>query len=62
MCKYLLCKYLAKLNAFLVEAVNIPKEALEHYLVLEVCKNGPQCFGCKLLSDDDAGRTVSFKI
>ena len=36
MCKNLLCKNFAELNAFLIETVYIPKEALEHNLVLEV--------------------------
>ena len=36
MCKNLLCKNFAELNAFLIEAVYIPKEALEHNLVFKV--------------------------
>ena len=34
----LLCQELAKLHAFLVEGVDVPHEALEHDLVLEVGK------------------------
>ena len=59
MCEYFLCKHLAELYAFLVEAVYIPQEALEHDLVLEMgeqCANG---FRSESLSNDDAGRTVA---
>ena len=37
--QYPLCQYLAKLYALLVEAVQVPYKALEHDLVLKVCKN-----------------------
>ena len=52
--KYCLCKYLTKLYTFLVEAVDVPDEALEHYLVLEVCKEGTDCCWVDLLSVDKA--------
>jgi hypothetical protein len=38
MSEYLLGKYFTKLDTFLVKAVDIPYEALEHNLVLEVGK------------------------
>ena len=60
--KYLLCKYLAELYAFLVKAVDIPYKALEHYFVLEVCQKGTQSFGRKLLTDDGAGGASSLKV
>ena len=36
--EYFLCKYFTELYAFLVEAVDVPYEALEHNLVLEMSK------------------------
>ena len=41
----LLCQDLAELHAFLVEGVDVPGEALEHDLVLEVGQQGPQGLG-----------------
>ena len=38
MCKYAFCKDFTELNTFLIEAVYIPQESLEHDLVLEVSK------------------------
>ena len=38
MCEDLLREDFAKLYAFLVEAVQVPQETLEHDLVLEVCE------------------------
>ena len=38
--EYFLCKYFTELYAFLVKAVDVPYEALEHNLVLEVSKHG----------------------
>ena len=38
MCKNSLCKYLTKLNTFLIEAVDVPYKSLEHNLVLKVSK------------------------
>jgi hypothetical protein len=35
-------KDFAQLNAFLIETVDIPDKALEHYFVLEVGKKGTQ--------------------
>ena len=57
--KYFLCKYFAELNAFLVEAVHVPKEALEHDLVLVVGEERAHGFGSESLANDDAGRTVA---
>ena len=38
MCKYAFCKDFTELNTFLIEAVYIPQESLEHDFVLEVSK------------------------
>ena len=42
MCKNTFCKNLTKLYTFLVEAVQVPYKALEHDLVLKVCKKRTQ--------------------
>ena len=47
------CQYLTQLNAFLIEAVDVPQESLEHNLVLEVCKQCPKCLRINLLTNDD---------
>ena len=60
--KYALRKYLSKLNAFLVKAVQIPQKALEHYLVLKMRQKRAQGTGIDLIADNDAGRTPSLKI
>ena len=57
--KYFLGKYLSELNAFLVEAVDVPCEALEHDLVFEMRKQRTECFRCERVADDDAGRTIA---
>ena len=57
--QYLLCQHLAQLNAFLVKAVHVPKEALEHDLVLIVGKKCTHGLGGESVADDDAGRTVA---
>ena len=57
--KNLLCKYLAQLYTFLVEAVKVPCEALEHDLVLEMGKDRAYRFRSELIADDDAGRSVA---
>ena len=41
-CQDALCEELAQLDTFLVEAVDIPDEALEHDLILEVAEQGAQ--------------------
>ena len=56
-CKYTFCKDFTKLYTLLVEAVQIPEEALEHDLVLKVCKKRTQRLRCKFLTDNDTGRT-----
>ena len=62
MCKYTFRKNFTKLNAFLVEAVQIPYEALEHDLVLKVSKQCTQGSRGKLLTDDNAGRTFTLEV
>ncbi len=57
-----LCKDLAELYAFLIEAVDVPDKALEHDLVLEVCKKGTQRLRGELLADDDARRTAALEV
>ena len=56
------CKDFTKLDAFLVEAVYVPQESLEHDLILEVCKQCSQRLRIYLISDDDAGRTAAFEV
>ena len=60
--KHALGQYFAQLYAFLVEAVQVPQEALEHHLVLEMRKQRPQRFRRKLLPDDDAAGPVAFEV
>ena len=54
-----LSKELAELYAFLVEAVDVPYKALEHDLVLEVCKERAERLGIEVIARDDAGRTAA---
>ena len=56
------CKDFTKLYTFLVEAVYVPQESLEHDLILEVCKQCSQRLRIYLISDDDAGRTAAFEV
>ena len=56
------CKDFTKLYAFLVEAVYVPQESLEHDLILEVCKQCSQRLRIYLISDNDAGRTAAFEV
>ena len=60
--QYPLCQHLAQLNAFLVKAVQVPCEALEHHLVFKVCKQSTQSLGSKLFADDYAGGAAAFKV
>ena len=62
MCKHALCQNLSKLYAFLIEAVHIPQEALEHNLVLKVCQKCSERLWVYLLTDDDAGWTSALEI
>ena len=61
-CEDALCKLLAELNAFLVKTVDVPKEALEHDLVLKVGEQGAKRTRGQLAADDDAGRTAALEI
>ena len=54
-----LSKEFAELYAFLVEAVDVPYEALEHDLVLEVSKESAERLGIEVFACDDAGRTAA---
>lgn len=49
----LLCKDLTELYAFLVEGVEVPEEALEHDLVLEVGEQGTECLRGQAVSMDE---------
>ena len=60
-CKDLIRKNLSELYAFLVKAVDIPCESLEHDLVLKVSEQRTQRLRNQLISDDDAGRSLSFE-
>ena len=61
-CKNTFCKDFTKLNAFLVKAVYIPQESLEHNFIFEVCKECAKACRIYLLADDDAGRTAAFEV
>ena len=52
--KYTFCKDFTKLYAFLVKAVYVPQESLEHNFVLEVSKKCTKRFRCYLITNDDA--------
>ena len=54
-----LCQVLAQLHPFLVVGVDIPQEALEHHLVLEVGKQRAQIPGCKPVAIEQRRGTVS---
>ena len=56
------CQHLAQLNAFLVKTVQVPQEALEHYLVFKMRKQSAECFRCQAVPDNDAGRAVACKL
>ena len=62
MCQDTLCQHFSKLNTFLVKAVDVPQESLEHHLILKMSKKRSQRSRCQLIADDDAGRTSSLKI
>ena len=57
-----LCEHLAELNAFLVEAVQVPAESLEHDLVLEMSEQCAERCRVQLIADDDAGRTAALEV
>ena len=56
--QHALRQHLAQLYAFLVKAVQVPEESLEHHLVLEVGKQRTQRFRRQFLADNDAGGAV----
>ena len=58
----LLGKDFAELNAFLVEGVDVPREALEHDLVFKVSKQSAHGGRGQLFADDDGGRTTTLEI
>ena len=58
----LLGQDLTQLDTLLVEGVDVPREALEHDLVLEVGKQSAQGGGGQLVADDDGGRTATLEL
>ena len=62
MCKNTFCKDFSKLNAFLVEAVQVPYEALEHDLVLKVSKKCTKRCRVQVLTNDNAGGTFALEV
>ena len=52
-CKNPFGKYLAQLDAFLVKAVQIPEETLEHHFVLKVGQQCAKCFRGQLFANND---------
>lgn len=55
------CQNLTQLYAFLIEAVYIPCKALEHNLILKMCKQCTQSLRGQPVTDDNAGRTSAFE-
>ena len=53
---------LAELDALLVEAVDVPYEALEHDLVLEMRKQCAENLRGQLVGHDDGRRAVAFEV
>ena len=45
-----------------VKAVQVPYKALEHDLVLKVCKKRTQRLRCKFLTNNDTGRTSALEV
>ena len=62
MCKDTFCKNFTKLYTFLVKAVYIPYESLEHNLIFKVSEECTKCFRCQFFSDNNAGWTSTFKV
>ena len=60
--QYPLCQYLAKLYALLVEAVQVPCEALEHNLILKMRQQRAQSLRSQLIAYNDAGGTAACKV
>ena len=61
-CEHAFGQDLAKLNAFLVEAVEVPEETLEHDLVLEMSEECAHGFRGEPIADDDARRPSAIKL
>ena len=58
----LLGQNLAQLDAFLVEGVDVPCEALEHDLVLKVGQQSTQGGGGQFVADDDGAGTAALEL
>ena len=56
------CQYLTQLNTFLIKAIHIPKESLEHYFVLKMCQKCSQASRIHLITNDNTGWTSTFKV
>ena len=61
-CEHAFGQDLAKLHAFLVEAVEVPEETLEHDLVLEMREERSHGFRREPIADDDARRPSAIKL
>ena len=59
--KHLLGKHFAKLDAFLIEGIDIPGKSLEHDLVFKVGKQSAKCSWCQLIADNNGRRSVAGK-
>ena len=60
--QYAFREHFAQLDAFLVKAVQVPQEALEHDLVFIVGQQGAKCFRRQLVTDDDTAGPVAGKV
>ena len=57
-----LCQHLPQLYSFLVKAVQVPQEALEHHLVFKMRQQRAKCFRCQSVTDNDTRRPVSSEV
>ena len=62
MCQDFLRKQLSELNALLIKGIHVPKEALEHDFIFEMCQQSAEGCRCQLVADDDAGRSAALEI
>ena len=60
--QHALGQHLAQLHALLVKAVQVPRKALEHDLVLKVRQQRAERLRGQLLADDDAGGTAAGEV
>ena len=62
LCQDLLGQQFAELYAFLIEGVDVPREALEHDFVLEVRQDRAQALRCDLVAYDNGRRPAAREV